>query len=317
MSPDRSRTPHGQEGAGVFLAEQHEKREKLEGIPEEEGLDSLEVESSWDPEEDVGNALDLSAGSLGIRKQGETSSETVRLGCFEWQRPPVAWEAVPCAKQLGETSRVSSESSEDRHLAYFVKAVEERSEVFEIALDIQPRDVHKVKTPGGNYWVINEKPKKRAEVGFRSLDESDKLDFLRAMKSELGSYLEHEAVEIAKRHNVPPERILGMKWVLTWKAIENEQGQSTGQKPKARLIIKGYQDTDLLLLRRDSPTLSTQNRNLLPSLTAAHRWRAYVGDIKTAFLNGDSTEYQRRIYADPLRRFVGCWVCGLTRSSES
>ena len=88
----------------------------------------------------------------------------------------------------------------------------------------------------------------------------------------------------------------------------NEQGSITGYKPKARLIIKGYQDPDLLLLRRDSPTLSTQNRNLVLSLAAAHKWRVYVGDIKTAFLNGDPTEYERKIYADPpeeVRKMLG------------
>ena len=59
---------------------------------------------------------------------------------------------------------------------------------------------------------LNEKPKKRAEVQFRALNDSDKMDFLGAMCSELSSYLEHEAVAIARKHNVPPERILGMHW---------------------------------------------------------------------------------------------------------
>ena len=75
----------------------------------------------------------------------------------------------------------------------------------QIALDIQPRDIHKVKANGKSTWILNDKPKKRAEVSFRSLEDSHKLDFLKAMQGELGSYLQHEAVEIAKCHNVPPE----------------------------------------------------------------------------------------------------------------
>ena len=78
-------------------------------------------------------------------------------------------------------------------------------------------DVHQVNVGGEKSWVLNEKPKKRAEVHFRRLCDEDKLDFLKAMQCELGSYLEHEAVEIARRHNVPKERIMGMRWVLTWK----------------------------------------------------------------------------------------------------
>ena len=76
-------------------------------------------------------------------------------------------------------------------------------------MDVQPRDVHKVKQGSRVDWVLNEKPKKRAEVQFRSLRDDEKLDFMKAMQGELSSYLEHEAVAIAHRHNVAPERILG------------------------------------------------------------------------------------------------------------
>ena len=82
-----------------------------------------------------------------------------------------------------------------------------------------------------------------------------------------------------------------------------------GQKPKARLIIKGYQDPDLLLLKRDSPTLSTQNRNMILALAASNHWDTYLGDVKTAFnLNGDKRETERQIYAEPpeeVKRMLG------------
>ena len=103
----------------------------------------------------------------------------------------------------------------------------------------------------------------------------------------------------SESHNIPQERILGMRWVLSWKAVEDSQGEVTGQKPKARLIIRGYQDPDLLYLKRDSPTLATQSRNMILAIAAAHGWQGFVGDIKTAFLNGDKTEAQREIYAEP------------------
>ena len=54
-----------------------------------------------------------------------------------------------------------------------------------------------------------------------------------------------------------------------------------------------------MTLKRDSPTLSTQNRNMVLALTACNQWRAFVGDIKTAFLNGDKTEIDREIFAEP------------------
>ena len=183
--------------------------------------------------------------------------------------------------------------------AFFCESLQAQHEVFEVRVEVQARDVHKVSQNGHSRWVLNEKLKKRAEVQFRSLSDEDKLDFMKAMQQELGSYLEHEAVEIAKRHGIPEERILGMRWVLTWKVLQNEAGEACGRKPKARLIIKGFQDPDLLKLRSDSPTLTTQNRNMILAIAASKKWRGHVGDIKTAFLNGNKTEADREIFAEP------------------
>ena len=119
------------------------------------------------------------------------------------------------------------------------------------------------------------------------------------MKNELSSYLEHEAVAIASRRNVPRERILLMRWVLSWNTVTDEvSGDVVGHKPKARLIIRGYQGPDILHLKRDSPTLNTQNRNMILGMAACHGWSCY-GGIKTAFLNGDKTELARQIFAEP------------------
>ena len=243
------------------------------------------------PEEDVGNLLDLSHGGLGCRGDKSFELSSMKLGCFGDGLIAGTWEAVPKQPALGVTRDYES---------YFSHAAQEQCQVLEITMDLQARDVHQTKVGGQNQWVLNEKPKKRAEVQFKSLSDAEKLDFMKAMRNELSSYLEHEAIQIASRHNVPRERILGMRWVLTWKAITNEEtGVVSGQKPKARLIIKGFQDPDLLKLKRDSPTLSTQSRNMVLGLAACHGWQCYVGDIKTAFLNGDQTEAARQIYAEP------------------
>ena len=182
----------------------------------------------------------------------------------------------------------------------FVGFVESQEDMIEIVLEVAPRDVHLEKRSGQEQrWKINEKVKTRAEVSFRKLQDSDKLDFMNAMQTELGSYLEREAVEIALRNEFPKERIMPMRWVLTFKSIEDDKGVEVGKKPKARLIIKGFLDPDLLHLKREAPTLSCQNPNLLLAVAAQRRWKAQVGDIKTAFLNGDDTERARNIGADP------------------
>ena len=244
------------------------------------------------PEEDVGNLLDLSDGDLGQRGVGSFDAASVKTGCFANSVDTEGvWEPLP------ETSGPMKFAD---HESYFCHAMESQSKVFEISMGLQARDVHQVRQGSTTQWVLNEKPKKRAEVQFRSLTEADKMEFLGAMKNELSSYLEHEAVAIASRHNVPKERILGMRWVLSWKTVTDEtNGSIVGHKPKARLIIRGYQDPDILHLKRDSPTLNTQKRNMILGLAACHGWSCFVGDVKTAFLNGDNTEAARQIFAEP------------------
>ena len=296
MSRARSRSPH------------RRIPDDNDDILFETGFESSEDDD--DDEDVVGNAHDLSHGDLGTRGSQGFQSEKAHLGCFEWQRQTSDWYELPERRRdLGVTRRASShEDSMGDHATYFARAVEESHQVFEASLSIQPRDVHKVNQHGQTQWVLNEKPKKRAEVQFRRLSEEDKMHFLHAMKSEVSSYLEHEAVEIARRHGIPAERVLGMRFVLTWKTVEDDHGAIVGQKPKARLIIKGFQDPDLLHLKRDSPTLATQNRNLILACAAHHKWRISIGDIKTAFLNGDKTEVEREIFADPpeeVRQMMG------------
>ena len=273
----------------------------LEPVPEEAVcVADVEGDDPGSPEESVGNLEDGMRDGKPLRGN-RIAPQLANLGCFAWQELNTSaseWEPVPVNQGFHVTE--ANRGSELDFENLFVNALNAKQEVFEITMDIQPRDVHKVTVGGKPNWILNEKPKKRAEVQFRALSDDDKVGFLKAMQGELRSYLDHEAVEIAKRHGIPASRILGMRWVLTWKAATDEStGAVTSHKPKARLISKGFQDPDLLHLKRDSPTLATQSRNMILALSAANNWRCFLGDIKTAFLNGDKTEAQREIYAEP------------------
>ena len=131
------------------------------------------------------------------------------------------------------------------------------------------------------------------------MTEKEHEEFKEAKGKEINSYMEHMAVDICEKHGIDPERVLGMRWILTWKPVTDDVGCVVGRKPKARLIIKGFQDPDLLKIPRDSPTLSTLGRNMLFSVTAQRQWRLAIGDIKTAFLNGDDTEVGRDLWGTP------------------
>ncbi len=168
-------------------------------------------------------------------------------------------------------------------------------DVVEMEFHVTPRDVHCKK----GVWVLNAKVKKNSEVILRKLGKTEQQEFEEAMQKEVDSFISSEAVRICTSHGIPSERIMQMRWVLTWKPICDEQGIQEGQKAKARLIVKGFQDPRLLHLPRESPTLSTMGRNLLLSLTARNRLQLGSGDIKTAFLQGSQTELQDQLYGQP------------------
>ena len=73
-----------------------------------------------------------------------------------------------------------------------------------------------------------------------------------------------------------------------------------GTKAKARLVVKGFTDPDLVTLRAEAPTLSKQGRHLLLQLGCTHKFTCEMGDVKTAFLQGEKTEKDRDIFLEPV-----------------
>lgn len=218
-----------------------------------------------------------------LQKPKECGSEGVASsfsrGCFEW---------------MGESEDSALESELPTN--NFVCASDE---VLEIQMTVAPRDVHCQRRNGVAEWVLNPKPKKNAEVSFKKLSPEEQVEMKKAMKSEVSSFLEREAIEIAAKQGIDPQKLLTMRWVLTYKPVMNDQGEISGTKPKARLIIRGFEDPNLLSLRRDSPTLALSNRNALLALSAIYHWPIFAGDIKTAFLNGDVLPECEHLFGDP------------------
>ncbi len=131
--------------------------------------------------------------------------------------------------------------------------------------------------------------RQKVEVKEKDLDETDRKLFLKAKEKEIASWLSTETVRKIARNQLPHDQILRSRWVLTWKPIEQTH---TGEilnpthKPKARLVILGYEDPHLESLNRDSPTMGRDSRTLVLQFAASSKSRISSFDIQTAFLRG-------------------------------
>lgn len=91
---------------------------------------------------------------------------------------------------------------------------------------------------------------------------------------------------------------MSSKWVLTWK---EDPTSPSGRKPKARLVIRGFQDPEVGLVSTESPTLSRDGRMAILQTVSSLHWEVQAFDIKTAFLRGRSD--QRELAMQPVVEF--------------
>jgi hypothetical protein len=107
----------------------------------------------------------------------------------------------------------------------------------------------------------------------------------RAKVLELVSFCENDAFEFAERASLPVRPQTG-RWMLTWKMTMSSSGEESWSV-KARLVIRGFEDTQGSELRVRSPTAGRTGQRLVLSVAALLRWEIVSCDIPTAFLQGN------------------------------
>ena len=111
---------------------------------------------------------------------------------------------------------------------------------------------------------------KSTEVTYHRLLPSQQLQCDEAMTIELSQVLAADAVRRLTQEeelDLKPERLLRMRWVLTWKYSEGGD-----RKAKARLVILGHQHPDLTSVPTAAPTLGNMSRHLLLQACALHNF---------------------------------------------
>ena len=122
----------------------------------------------------------------------------------------------------------------------------------------------------------------RAEAREKDMTADERAQMIEAKMTELTSYFRNAVWEFEPAEGVKDSsRTVTARWVLTWK---HEDGRPP--KAKARLVLRGFQDPDLMDLETASPTASRQAKFLVLAIAPVLSWTIYCGDVKTAFLSG-------------------------------
>ena len=167
----------------------------------------------------------------------------------------------------------------------------EEQQSFSLSIDVTEQDINKWSAstkPEEMAWIANVCKRARAEVNVKDLSLDERILFEKAKDAELNCWIQTSALKPILRRKLNPEQILRSRWILTWKAINEEDSTKPQQKAKARLVVLGFQDPKLCEVARDSPTLTREGRNTVLQTISSRRWELASFDIKTAFLRGQS-----------------------------
>ena len=136
-------------------------------------------------------------------------------------------------------------------------------------------------------WLV--KGMRKQEVQYKRLGPEERAGFDKAKEAEVEQWVKEMAAKKVSTY-VPPERVMRMRWVLTYK--------DTGA-PKARMVLVGFEDPDLETLVSSSPTMSRRTRQMFYLMTKLQGWSSMKADVKAAFLQGSSSQLARNVFARP------------------
>lgn len=132
---------------------------------------------------------------------------------------------------------------------------------------------------------------RKGEVNVRKLPPDEQALFVEAKRKELEQFFENDVWEFAtpveSQAAIAARRVVSARWVLTWKRTnEDRPDEAPKYKAKARLVLRGFEDPDLLSMKTAAPTASRMSRMVLLTTSVWNGWDIWCGDVKAAFLSG-------------------------------
>ena len=132
---------------------------------------------------------------------------------------------------------------------------------------------------------LKKKKDNEADLKASRMTVEDRLTFMTAKKAELQSIFKNGVWQLEfEPEKASESRILKAHFVLKW----TDDGKG-GTKAKAKLVLQGYSDPDLLSgsLETSSPTLNRTSRQVLLSIGVLNQWEFLFADVATIFLQGN------------------------------
>ena len=132
--------------------------------------------------------------------------------------------------------------------------------------------------------------RQRKEVKMNHLSPAEKREFLKGMQIEWQALLKSQAARVLSPEETVQaracwlDRAMDTRWVRTWKP---DDSRTSGRRAKARLIIKGFTDLDLLNIESHSLALTREclMTGLQSVCSLGHKLQ--LGDVQQASNTGD------------------------------
>ncbi|CAJ1455756.1 unnamed protein product [Effrenium voratum] len=159
----------------------------------------------------------------------------------------------------------------ERDVLGFVSELQEFENIVFAVILPEPKDETEWKAIVKDHQKFMKKVAKGVEVSWQRLSLEQRAAMKEAKGAEINEWLSNKVVRAAIG-NVPPQRLMKMRWVLTFK-----NGPEDGTvKAKARLVVLGYSDPDAGYLNTKSPMMTRRSRQLLLQMAAHRGWRVTI-----------------------------------------
>ena len=134
--------------------------------------------------------------------------------------------------------------------------------------------------------------KRKVEVSVKNFSQDELRQLEQAKQNEIRQYLQYEVMEALKRNEeIREDELMGMRLVVKVKHLPEKK------KVKARLVILGYQASDLAdeLLEAATPTRTRRAKHCFLQVAAHHGFELKKAAVSGAFLQGREQQADRYV----------------------